>query len=300
MENQITSGVSALPGIEREQKIIELVRTIRAGNEELFPELWDCIERLCAWYCRRLYKQLPKSFFLEYDDLLDCGFLALHDAVQHFDLERGGNFSYFYLFYLTGAIYRENGLTKGGHNPDGSRRFDPLIDRGTVRIDAQADDSGEKPGTLAEVLSSDAVEHAALDSVAAADERIFFAQLHDALESLISKLPAQEQFIIRQRFYIEKTRKRIAQELCISMDAARTLEDHALVNLRNFGRSEGLGQYLDSRTNFYSGTGLSSFREKRSSSTELLAIKRLDLEAKYYNLKLTENRIASDSRDSTP
>lgn len=299
MENQITPDVSALPGIEREQKIIELVRTIRAGNDALFPELWNCIERLCAWYCRRLYKQLPRSFLLEYDDLYNCGFLALHDAVNHYDLGKGGRFSFFYLFYLTGAIYRENGLAKGGCNPDGSRRFDPLIDRGTARIDAQTDDSGEKPGTLAEVLSSDAVGHATMDSIDAADERIFFTQLHDTLEALIAKLSAQEQFVIRQRFYIEKTRKRIAQELCISMDAARTLEDRALANLRNFGRSEGLEQYLDLRTSFYSGTGLSSFREKRSSSTELLAIKRLNLEAKYYNLTITQNGNLSDSQDST-
>jgi len=289
MENQNMQdapATSMLPSAAQEIETFQLVKAIRAGDESLFPTLWDRIEKLCVWYCRRLYNQLPRSFLLEYDDLFDCGFIALHDAVEHYDLERASRFSTFYLFYLTGAIFRENGLDKGGHNADGTRRFDPSVDTGTVRIDAGTDESGEMPGTLADVLSSDSVDSVNMDSIAAAENAIYYEQLHEALEVIIAMLPPDERHMIRQRYYARKARKSIARELCISPCAAANLENHALVTLRRMGRSVQLEQYLDSQTNFYAGHSLRRFKETQERSVERIVVKRLDLETRYLKLNI--------------
>lgn len=265
----------------RKEKIEWLVETItsgRSGIEELIPVLWDEIKSLCDWYCRRLWLRLPRSFLLEYDDLTQCGYIALHDALSLYSRERAGRFSYFYLFCLHAAIYRENRLTVGGKHKDGRRRFDPVIDASSFRMDAATDDSGEKDGTLLDVLP---MPEEGADSISWAMERVFREQLHEALESLLADLPTEEQHIIREVFYKQRDIPKAARLLNISPYEARCIEEHALVNLRRAGQKEGLESFLGDRINYLAGTGLKSFKETGSSATERHAIKRLELEERF-------------------
>lgn len=273
---------------EREEKVKTLVAKITAGHEEKIPELWAELENLCAWYCRKLYRQLPDSFLLDFEDLSQCGYIALLDALRHYDNDRAGRFSVLYLFYLNGAIYRENRLNTGGHHVDGSRRFDPAIAKGSFRLDAETDESGEKGGTLLDALAADDFPENGMDTIAGVTEQIFRQQLHSALEELIQDLPAAERHLIRQKYYAQRDRLSIARELHISSHDAVMLEDRALIDLRTRGKAVGLEQFLDGRIDYYSGTGLQGFKETGTSSTERLAIKRLDLEARYNKLFKSE------------
>ena len=212
---------------------------------------------------------------------MNCGFIALWDALEHYDPERDGRFTYFYLFHLTGAIYRENGLNTGGHSPDGKRRFDPAIAKDTLRLDAETDESKENGGTLLDILPAGEDDYYSEKRVV---ERIFAEQLHKTLESLIDGLPREERILIRQKYYADQDRAGIAAQLHISRDEAVLLEDRALLALRRNGKAVGLDQFLDSRINYYAGTGVQRFKETRSSSTERITIKRMEMEERYMKL----------------
>lgn len=270
--------------LDRKQRIDELVIAIQSGNVGLLPELWRLVENLCAWYCRKLYNSMPRTFLLEYDDLYNCGYIGLWDAIQHSNPEREGAFTYFYLFYLTSAIYRENGLDTGGRKKDGRRRFDPCISPDSLRLDADVDAHGEIEGTLLDTLANVTAQDEGTDSISNSVEKIFLSQLHDALEALIRELPEDEQTLIRQKYYSKMDRLSIAEQLHISSDAAVKLEDNALIHLRQRGKAVGLEQYLESQMNYYAGTGLKRFKDTYTSATERHAIRRIELEEKYNRL----------------
>ena len=267
--------------MDREQRIDGLVTRILSGDESLIYELWRELDDLCAWYCRKLLRQLPEAFKLEFEDLYNCGFIALCDALQHCSQEKKAKFSQYYLFYLTGTIYRENRLSNGGHYKDGRRRFDPIITGGTISLDAPTDESQETPEPLYNFLSDEQLQDPATDTVEKIIEQIYSQQLHDVLEELIAMLPERQQFVIRQKYYEDEDCARIAEKLGLKRGKVYALEDQALIQLRKDGLAVGLGQFLNDETNYYAGTGVTRFMETGSSSTERIALRHLDLESRF-------------------
>lgn len=280
--------------MDREQRIDCLVTKILSGDESLIYELWRELDDLCAWYCRKLLQQLPEAFKLEYGDLYNCGFIALCDALQCYSTEKQAKFSKYYLFYLTGAVYRENRLSVGGHYKDGRRRFDPIITGRTISLDAPTDESQETPEPLYNFLSNEQIESPSIDMLEQAMERLYLEQLHAVMEDLISNLPKDQQFLIRQKYYIGADCVQIAEKLNIDRSQIYPLEDQALITLRKRGHAVGLESFLDDEINYYTGTGITRFKESGSSSTERLALRRIDLEARFKKLlgrNITENNL---------
>lgn len=267
--------------MDREQRIDGFVTRILSGDESLIYELWRELDDLCAWYCRKLLRQLPEAFKLEFEDLYDCGFIALHNALQRCSPEKYEKFSTYYLCYLTGTIFQENHLSNGGHYKDGRRRFDPVITRGTVSLDAPTNESQDTPEPLYNFLSCEQIDASATDTVEQIIEHIYGQQLHDTLEGLLSLLPDRQQFVIRQKYYTGQDCARIAEELGIKRNTVYTMENQALLKLRKDGRAVGLEKFLNDEINYYAGTGVAPFRQSGSSATERLALKRLDLEARF-------------------
>lgn len=259
--------------MDREQRIEELVGKILDGEENLISELWRELDGLCGWYCRKLIYQLPKNLKLEFDDLYQCGFIALHDALKH--CTKQGSFTTFYLLYLTGAINRENHLNQGGHNKDGTKRYDPVIDAGSVSLDAPIDESQDSPDTLYNRLEDVA------DAIDLIIGHIYDQQLHDILERLIAMLPAEQQRVIRLKYYENLDCVTIAEMMNIKKNRVHSLEDQALIQLRREGIAAGLGHFLNDDVSYYTGAGVSSFQATGSSITERLALKSIDLESRF-------------------
>lgn len=276
----MASSKTAATGIEHE-RVNSYVAEIKAGRSDLFPQLWESLEKLCAWYCRRLFRQFPQSFLLEYEDLFNCGFIALHDAVSHFDPDKDGKFSFFYLFYLTGAIYRKNRLPQGRRSSVGERKQDPAICKSTISIDAPIDTDDENPKSLHDLLQD---EDAGSQSIAGAIERIYLEQLRAALNTLIRDLPKAEQHMIRRLYFDNADRKTVAREIGVGIYEARKIEDRAMRTLYREGRAVGLEQFIDENVNYYRGNGYHRFRETQESSVERLVEKRIELEERYNQL----------------
>ena len=77
----------------------ELAAEVQAGRAGC-GELWEQVRRFIGQQALRwftLYGDMCRRAGVELDDLLQCGFLALQDAVQAFDPARG----YSLLTYLT-------------------------------------------------------------------------------------------------------------------------------------------------------------------------------------------------------
>ncbi len=270
--------------MNQEQRINDLVVRIQSGEESLIYELWQEVEQLCGWYCRKLLRQFPESFHLEFDDLYNCGYIALRSAVAHFENKAQTKFLGYYLCYLAGTVFVENGLSRGGHYEDGRRRFDPVITRATLRLDAPTNTNQEKPEPLVNVLGNEQFADPATDTIEQIEEQVYQQQLHDALEGLIDDLPELQQYVIRQKYYSGQDCARIADMLECNRSRVHSLEDQALLQLRKAGRSVGLDKFLNTDMDYYSGTGVGAFKHTGSSSTERLAQRRMDMEARFARL----------------
>lgn len=265
----------------REQRIEGLVSRILAGEDALIYELWGELDDLCGWYCRKLIKQLPGTLKLEFEDLYNCGFIALHEALQHCSPDNHAGFTTFYLLHLTGAIHEENHLRQGGRDSDGQRRYDPVIATNTVSIDAPIDESQDNPDTMHNRLSEIMAMASPVDAIERILEEIYNQQLHDILEELIGSLPAEHQLVIRLKYYENQDRVQIAESMGVKRSRVQSLEDQALIRLKRSGIAAGLGQFLHDEVNDYNGTGLGRFKATGSRATERLAISHIERENRF-------------------
>lgn len=104
------------------------------------------------------------------------------------------------------------------------------------------------------------------------------------MEDLISNFPNDQQFLIRQKYYIGADCAQIAEKLNIDRSQIYPMEDRALITLRKRGQAVGLESFLNDEINYYTGTGITRFMESGSSSTERLALRRIDLKDRYEKL----------------
>lgn len=68
----------------------ELARKVKEGEPWATLELWEAVKRFIEMKARNYYSMRGDNFRIELDDLIQAGFLAMLDAVEIFDSERGG------------------------------------------------------------------------------------------------------------------------------------------------------------------------------------------------------------------
>lgn len=104
-------------------------------------------------------------------------------------------------------------------------------------------------------------------------------QLKAVLWPMVDALPGNEPEIIRKRYQEGLTFKEVGKELGLSMEAVRQWERKGLGELRKPRRSRILEQFLDDSRIYNSalhGNGVSSFHRSWTSSTERVALSRID------------------------
>ena len=97
----------------------ELVAAIQAGATELTLELWNRVSGLVKWKANRVIAAVDQRNGyrgLEFDDLLQTGFVAMAEAVHNFRPEHG-SFSTWLMFHLQTAFSETSGFrTKRSRN----------------------------------------------------------------------------------------------------------------------------------------------------------------------------------------
>jgi len=232
----------------------ELAILIQQGNNDLMGELWEQntgIFHLKAYGLYTRYAERCKMAGVELDDIIQCCYFALCDAVVAFKADGEYKLMSYIKYPLLNHLRAVLGIRTSKRDPldQCSSLNETLADEGDAeRLDLLVDPQSAEPFNA--VIDDD-----------------FQLELRNALEKSISKLPANRADVIRRRYFEEKTHGEIASEMKVSSTRIQQLEREALKRLK---REEELQSFRDEilANLAYKRTGMSAFKERGISSVE--------------------------------
>lgn len=143
----------------------QLAAAVQAGEADRLAELWAQVERFVAQQANRRFASLRG---VEFDDLYNTGFLAVHAAAQTYDPARGMSF----IGWLELAL--RTAFAEAGGYRSRKQGKDPLHRAGSLDAPISEDDDT----TLGELQA----DPSAAASLEAAERRIWCAQLRGVLD----------------------------------------------------------------------------------------------------------------------
>lgn len=255
----------------------ELVAAIQSG-ENRKGELWEQIEGLVKWKAKRVLTALElrgTSCGCEFDDLVQCGYPAMVAAVESYT-PGSGSFSTWLMYYLQKEFAEVTGYrTKRG-------RSEPLNE--SVSLDKPLGD--EADGTVFSDLIPDRRAAATIERI---EEREYQRQLKYAIDRALSELPPDVAEVLRLRNFAQLTLEEIGERWQLSQEKVRQMENKGLRKLRDPKIARTLRPFID--FDFYSGTGLSAYRNTGMSVEErVVLVKEQRMERAWRHQKADEKR----------
>lgn len=224
----------------------ELVAVIQAGAPERMGELWEQVAGLVKWKANHVITILtlggnPRG--VEFNDLLNTGYIALVKAVETYD-PAADVFSTWLMYHLKNAFAEATGYrTKKG-------RLDPL--NSAVSMDKPL--AGDADSSLFGDFIPDQRAAATLEAV---EDREYQKQLHDALEIALGAVPENYGEVLRLRYYQDMTLEECGGVLGVGAERVRQMENKGLRFLRQPKNAACLRPFFD--FNFFCYTGMSAF-----------------------------------------
>lgn len=233
----------------------ELAVRIQSGETELYGELWDQVAGLIKWKANRVMTSLElqrNSCGVEFDDLCQCGYLALAAAVADYR-PGGGSFNTLFMYRLKMVFAEATGYrTKRG-------KHEPL--NNAASLDKTVDD--ETDGTP---LGEFVPDPKAAATMAAVEEREFRWQLHEAIEAALATIPEPYSEVLRLRHYQGLSLAEVGDIRGVGAERVRQMENKAIRQLRKPSIACHLRPFCD--FDFYCGTGMGAFRNSGISIQE--------------------------------
>lgn len=233
----------------------ELAVAIKGGADDLIPVLWDQVRGFIAMRAYQTMLHIPPERGVTKEDLVQSGYFALLEAVKTFAPEKGGGF----LTVLAYAL-KDVFAATGGYR---TTRRDPLDS--ALSLDAPLSDDGEGETYLDTIPDR-------RDDYADAEGRIFTEQLHDALETALSKLPDTQAEVIRAKYWRGKNHQQIAGELGLSPQGVADREKRGLQGVRSSSFAGDLYKFIDNQTNFYRRVSTDRCRTEHTSAVEEIVL----------------------------
>lgn len=221
----------------------ELAVKAKAGDGEALLDLWKQNAGLIYLKARTKFNslQLFGRCDVDLDDLTQSAFLGLVEAVERYEPGE----EYTFASYLNTTLKTAFSEATGGRTVKQSR--DPL--NVAQSLDAPLGDDPD-----AETL--EAIVPDPKDPYSEAEERIWQEQLQEAMKKTLRRLQPEHRLILHLRFYDCLNREAIAARMGMTESAVRTLEDHAMRELRKPKNRIDLEGYIDLHTDFYAtGSG---------------------------------------------
>lgn len=209
----------------------ELAALIRSGERDKLLELWEQVRRYAVKHAYRWERALGDRAGLTVEDLEQAAFLALLDALEGWDAERG-TFIGFYAMRLKAAFLEAAGLRTA------REREDPL--RSAVSLEAPLGNDPEADMTVGDAVE-DPTAAAAVDGVAEADAQ---QDRRAALLAALAPLPYDQHQAVLLRYAYGLTLAQTAKRMHTTRDEAQTLARQGLKRLRRPGTSRKLRRYL--------------------------------------------------------
>lgn len=234
---------------------------IQEGRED-YTALWEQVRRFVCQQANRYFAMYCGSCTragVELDDLIQCGFMALRDAVRAYRPENG----YSLLAYMKYPLLNHFRAACGVR----TARRDPL--NNCASLDKPVGDEGET--TLGDLQPS----QSAAQDMEAALEREYMAELHEAIETALNTLDAEQSETIRRRFWDGNTLQDAAKRIGVPPEIIRQREAKALRRLRRGPCVKLLKPFVDEHRDecAWIGTGWGSWNSTGASSVERAAEK---------------------------
>ncbi len=234
----------------------ELAVAVAQGQDELQLQLWEQIEDFVRMRAHRAFVLCGGRGGVTIEDLIQQGYIAMRQAVTTYNAEQSAFLTYFDLWlrsaFAEACDYR-------------TAKRDPL--NSAFSLDAPVDGGEDETSTYLDFLVDPS------EPYEDADQRVYIEQLHNALDAALDGLPPKRASILRAMYWQGKTNTQIAAERGVSIQNIGSMARHGIDDLRRSSAARSLQQFLDERTDFYSGTGRCSF-EANGSSVERAVIRR--------------------------
>ena len=210
----------------------ELFARIRAGEQEMVAVLWEQVENLVKWKAKRIMTALElrgDKCGIEFDDLVQCGYPALLEAMESYNQE-AGSFSNWFMFYLRKAFSDATGYrTKQGQE-------EPL--NNALSLDKPLSDDPEA-ATMGEMIP-DAEAAATMERI---EEKLWREQLREALETVLQEIPEEQSDILRHRYYAGESLRETGESAGMELEQVRKLENMGLRTLRRLPGIERIWKF---------------------------------------------------------
>ena len=232
----------------------ELVAKIQAGSVDLTGQLWEQVEGLVKWKAKRIMTALEgrNSRGVEFDDLYQSGYLALVAAIETY-IPAAGSFAGWFMYYLKTVFYETTGIRTQ------MQQKDPL--NSALSLEKPIADD-EDSSLLLEIIPDPAGELC----VQNVEDRIFYQQMHEALELALNRLPEDQKGVLKKRYYEGLTSAQTADVFDTTPEAVRRIELHGLRKLRTPSNAGLLRPFYD--FDYYGLAGLGAFRSTGMSIQE--------------------------------
>jgi RNA polymerase sigma factor (sigma-70 family) len=190
---------------------------------------------------------------VEFEDLYQTGYLAMVAAVDTYDPAAGGVFSTWLMYHLKNAFAEATGYrTKRDHR-------DPL--NNSISLDTPLSDEAGSDD-LMEVVADPSGENGLIS----AEDALYRAQLHDAMEKALSAIPEQYADALRLRYFDGLTLEGAGEVRGVSGERIRGLENKGIRLLRRSNIACRLRPFYD--FDFYYGAGYGAFQSSGMSIQE--------------------------------
>lgn len=201
-----------------------------------------------------------------YEDLMQCGYLAIVDAYEHHDPEKGA-FTTILGFYLKKHFHNWCASLSGWTRRQYDDAAKNKISVESLNALVYSDDPDE--GTELGNLIPDPDDH-----FAELVDRLYLEGLHGKLDKLLNRIKPQEAEAIRLRYYKEKSVEQIAEIMGLTVSRIGQILANGLRSLRQEAIKSDLAEYVDRNTDYYTRVSVDAFQNTGTSAVELIVMRR--------------------------
>lgn len=232
----------------------QLAVAIKNGNTALYVELWA---QLYGYICKTVntfcacHSSSVTAAGQTADDLIQCCYIAMYNAVQGYKSDKGA-FTTYFTYHIKTALAAALGIRTG--------KKDGLLYAKSLDEPLDGEDSDSE--TFGETLPDKSAEFE--DDII---DGLRYKQLKNEIAQLIDEMPEPLKSVTAMKMQ-GHSRKAIAQKLGRRPNEVAAIDERALKHLRSYKQRKRLAAYKDLFFDDYSGTGLAAFRNSQSSSVE--------------------------------
>lgn len=298
----------------------ELVKMIQNGADvtENMQQLWQQ-NRGFIFKIAIQYQSLS-----ELDDLIQESYFGLCKAVDHYNPDMDASFIHYASFWIRQQLIRYIKKNKTVRIPEHThgkiREYKKAVQQWQQRYHREptgaeiSDYIGIDGKTLEEIKRSALMGKIGSLDVPVGEEsegtlydlipsgmddkeevlnKVANEELAEVLWGMVEELPGQQSEVLKMRFKENMKLREIGAVCGFSIDRARQIESKGLRTLRNPKRNRILREFLDDERIYNSalhGNGVSSFSNTWTSSTERIALKRIEADAEEASRRRAELR----------